>query len=272
MITCEIIAVGNELLLGDVLDTNSNWVCKKITGIGGQVERAVLVRDNLSVIVRELHSALDRKTNLIFTIGGMGPTQDDLTVEAVAKATDHPLELLPEALEIVKRRYEQFAREGAVDDAKMTPAREKMAYLPRSANPLDNPVGAAPAVILRSGDSIISCLPGVPTELKGIFESSLQPVLQQIFGDSTFFEKLITVNCKDESVLAPLLKTVSDKYPEVYVKSRAKRFGPDVKFKVTLSMAGRSKLAVEQKIGEVLQDLMHVLSNVGIAIESVEDL
>jgi molybdenum cofactor synthesis domain-containing protein len=271
MITSEIIAVGNELLLGDVLDTNTNWVCKKITGIGGYIERAVLVRDNLTAIVRELHSALDRNTNMIFTIGGMGPTQDDITVEAVAKATDHPLELNTEALAIVKRRYEQFAREGAVDDASITPAREKMAHLPIGATPLDNPVGAAPAVVLHWRNSTIVCLPGVPAELKGIFESSLQPILQQVFGDSTFVEKLVTVNCKDESVLAPVLKTVSDRYPEVYIKSRAKRFGPDVKFRVTLSMAGSSKKAVEQRIDESLQGLRQALSNAGISIDSVEE-
>jgi competence/damage-inducible protein cinA len=78
MITSEIIAVGNELLLGDVLDTNTNWVCKKITGIGGYIERAVLVRDNPTAIVRELHSALDRKYQYIFTMEEWGPTQDDI--------------------------------------------------------------------------------------------------------------------------------------------------------------------------------------------------
>lgn len=272
MVTVETVAVGNELLIGDTLDTNTNWVCKRITGIGGQVERAVLVRDKLDAIAREVKSALERKTDVIFTMGGMGPTSDDMTLEAIAKATNRPLELNAEALAFVKEKYEELARKGYVDDASMTPSREKMAILPNGAIPLDNPVGAAPAVVLRTeSSSIVICLPGVPAELKGIFEGSLQPILKEIFGESIFLEKAAIVNSKDESILAPILKAVSDKNPGVYIKSRPKRFGPDVKIRVTLSIAGSSKEDVEQQIERTLQDLRQALNDAGISIDSTEE-
>ena len=86
MITVEIIVTGNEVLLGDVLDTNTNWMCKRITAFGGRVERAVIVRDEMDAIVREVRSSLERSVRLIVTIGGMGPTWDDITVAAVAHA------------------------------------------------------------------------------------------------------------------------------------------------------------------------------------------
>ena len=92
MVTVEILAIGNELLIGDVLDTNSHWIIKKITGMGGQVNRCVILPDNLDIIATEIQAALQRKTEVIFTIGGMGPTVDDLTLQGIAQGINQPLE------------------------------------------------------------------------------------------------------------------------------------------------------------------------------------
>lgn len=265
-----IIVSGNEVLSGDVLDTNTNWLCKKVTGIGGRVNRVVIVRDSLDDIAHEIESTLTRNTRVIFTTGGMGPTADDLTLEAVATATNRPLALNTEALAFVTEKYRELANRGSVDDAMITPSRQKMAILPTGAFPLANPVGAAPGVILSMASSSIICLPGVPTELKGIFEGSLQPELQKIFGDSVYLEKLVIVDCKDESVLAPLLKSVADRYPNVYIKSRPKRFGPDVKFRVTLSFAGKTRTEVDEVISKAFNDIEQVLRESNISIISVE--
>jgi nicotinamide-nucleotide amidase len=148
MPTCEIIAIGNELLQGDVLDTNTHWLIQQVTELGGRVTRAVMVRDEPDAIAHELHGARERGTALILTGGGLGPTDDDLTLGAVAKATACPLQLDPLALEMVRCTYEDLVDRGVFADAAMTPAREKMACLPRGATPLDNPVGAAPGVLL----------------------------------------------------------------------------------------------------------------------------
>ncbi|GIW02390.1 molybdopterin-binding protein [Roseiflexus sp.] len=270
MIPVEIVVTGNELLQGDVLDTNTNWICRRITALGGRVERAVIVRDDMDAIVREIRSCLERSARLVITIGGMGPTQDDITVAAVATATRRPLTLHFDALAMVRRQYERFAREGAVDDPTITPAREKMAHVPAGAAPLENPVGAAPGVLLETDTSTVVCLPGVPAELKGIFEGALQPVLQQLFGESAFLEKLAIVNCKDESVLAPVLQAISEKHPDVYLKSRAQRFGSDVKFRVTLSTTGSSREVAEQRIVAAEEDFQRALSAIGASIEAVD--
>jgi len=161
----EIIATGNELLLGDVLDTNTNWLCKRITGAGGLVTRAVMVRDEVEAIAAAIRSALDRRPQLIITTGGLGPTGDDITLQAVAEATGCPLRLHREALALVKTRYQELAKKGHVGNSALTEARKKMAYLPRGARPVPNPVGSAPAVILEVDGSILVSLPGVPEEL-----------------------------------------------------------------------------------------------------------
>jgi nicotinamide-nucleotide amidase len=263
----EIIAIGNELLLGDVLDTNTNWLCKRITGIGGQVTRVAVIRDEIEAIAEEIRAALKRSPDLILTSGGLGPTGDDITLQGVAEATGRPLELHPEALALLKATYEALTRKGYLKDAPLTEARKKMAYLPQGATALTNPVGAAPACLLRMGDTTLVSLPGVPDELKGIYEETLQPILKPIFGDSYYQEKAIIALCGDESSLAPILAKVVEAHPEVYMKSRARRYGSEVRILITLSAAASSKEEVEQRIGAALEALTTDLGAAGFRVE-----
>jgi len=271
MVEVEVIAVGNELLLGDVLDTNSNWLCQRVTGLSGRVRRVVMVGDDLRAIAMEIEDALERKSDLIITTGGLGPTADDITLKAIAKATGHPLGVNLEALKMVKRRYEELAQEGYVADSTLTPSRRKMADFPQGATPIFNPVGTAPACTLSLEDTTLISLPGVPEELMGIWEGPLQPLLRQIFGEGYYQEKMIFVDCKDESLLAPILKKVTGAHPQVYIKSRAKVFGPEVKIKVTLSSAGRDRDEVEAVINEALKDLTRSLGSSGLVVETIEE-
>jgi len=266
----EIIAVGNELLLGDVLDTNTNWLCKRITGVGGLVTRAVLVRDEHDAIVAEIRSALDRKPQLILTTGGLGPTSDDITLQAVAQATGCPVSLHPEALALVKERYRELAKKGYVGDSDLTEARKKMAYLPRGAKAVANPVGSAPAVILEIAGSTLVSLPGVPEEMKGIYEETLQPTLKKIFGDSFYEERAVIAHCGDESMLAPILAQVVEAHPEVYIKSRARRYGPEVEILITLSSAGDGRQEVQGGIDRALEDLIAALAGAGFDINRTD--
>ena len=161
----EIVSAGNEVLSGDVLDTNSNWLSRRITGLGGHVRRTVMLRDEVDTIAQELRAAHARRPALIFTVGGLGPTTDDLTLAAVAQAFGRPLELHPEAEGMVRERYEEFAARELVPFAGMNPARLKMAHLPHGSAPLLNRIGGAPGVLLEIDGVAIVSLPGVPAEL-----------------------------------------------------------------------------------------------------------
>ncbi|HEX9037735.1 MAG TPA: molybdopterin-binding protein [Ktedonobacterales bacterium] len=268
MIEVEVVAAGNELLIGDVVDTNSNWLCKRITGIGGAVKRVALVRDEAPAIADEVRGALERGAHVIFTVGGLGPTDDDLTLQAVALATQRGLELNADAQGMVKRKYEELARSGAVQSAEMTPSRLKMAHLPQGAQALVNSVGGAPGVLVRMNHSAIVSLPGVPAELQGIFEGSLQPFLNATFGAGYFLERVAVVDCNDESTLAPILSDVVARHPEVYIKSRARKFGADITFRVTVSQSGHSREDVESAVSAALLDLEQALGGQGIAIDT----
>jgi molybdopterin-biosynthesis enzyme MoeA-like protein len=208
--------------------------------------------------------------DVVFTTGGLGPTADDMTMAAVAQAASIPLEENAEALAFVKGQYEELAEKGFVNDAKLTEERRKMAILPLGALPLTNPVGSAPGVVLRIGETTITCLPGVPADLKGIFTTSLQPVLEELFSESAFIERMVLVDCGDESVLAPITKSVAEGHPSVYVKSRAEGFGPEVKLKITLSLIGRDRDEVDRNLSQALRDLEHALTTAGISIASIE--
>ncbi len=266
-ITCEIIAIGNEVLIGDVQDTNTYWLIQQLTGLGGFVRRCFIVRDEFPAIAEVVRYSLAAKTDLIVTSGGLGPTADDLTLAAIASALKLPLVVHQEAMAMLTRRYSELAQSGWVKSAEMNAARRKMAMFPQGAAPLYNPVGGAPAAMLRVDSSTIVCLPGVPAELKGIFTGSMQPLLNQLFGGAAYQIRSLIVDCQDESFLAEQLQSVVERHPRVYIKSRAKRFGPDVRIKVTLSAMGPTTQHVESSLSAAQQDLESTLATLGLSCE-----
>src|SRR5664279_6375458 len=132
----EIFIIGNEILIGDIQDTNTNWLCKEINNLGGVVDRALVRRDIKGTIALELHSALERKPRVIITTGGLGPTADDLTLAAVAEGTGLELRLHEQARQMVKDRYDELAAQGIMAQGGLNPPREKMAWFPEGAVPL----------------------------------------------------------------------------------------------------------------------------------------
>ena len=259
VVNVEILAVGNEILLGLVQDTNSNYLCRVVRGMGGRVRRIAIVRDEIDEIAGSIRASLERDTDVIFTCGGLGPTDDDLTLAAVAKAAGSTLRLSGEARDLVAARYERLAALGHVSNGQMNEARLKMAHLPAGAGAIENPVGAAPASLLVHGNTRIISLPGVPAELKAIVEGPLQTILGEIFGSGCYRERELVVDCGDESLLAPALGEVARVYPEVYIKSRASRFGPDVKFRILLSASATTSEQANRMIEAAASELLRVL-------------
>lgn len=244
----EILAVGNELLDGVTQDSNTHWLCREITGIGGWVRHAAMVRDDPEAIVAEVRASRQRGTALLLITGGLGPTADDLTLAAVASAVEVPLVEHPLAREMVARKYEALHQRGAVAFPELTPERLKMALLPEGAAPVENPVGAAPGVLLTLGGMTLVCLPGVPAELKGIFSGSLRPTLLSVLGAGILVEREVLVRLGDESAMASALQQVAAHYPSVYVKSHARCFDGIEGIRVTLSARGSDRAALERTV------------------------
>lgn len=204
----------------------------------------------------------------IFTCGGLGPTDDDLTLAGVAAAIGRELNVDPKAREMVERRYRELASKRYVSNKEMTETRLKMARLPEGAQAIENPVGAAPAVVVEVGNTRIVSLPGVPAELKAIVEGPLQDVLTQFFGRGSYREHEIIVDCGDESEIATLLHDVSKLHPEAYIKSRASHFGLDVRFRIVVGVTAENAEEADRIMESTSADLSRSLEAAGIALRS----
>jgi len=211
--TVEIISVGNELLIGHTLDTNSHWMAKRFTRFGWTLLRITVLRDSLAAIKDGVTGALRRKPDLLITLGGLGPTHDDMTLKGVALALHKRLILNPGALAMVKARYSKLEASTG-----LTRFRRKMATFPEGAKPLPNPVGTAPGVMISVGTTRLVSLPGVPSEMKAIFTGSVIPMLRASKGEAPEEVSVDLVGII-ESALAPALDRTRKAFPGLYFKS-----------------------------------------------------
>lgn len=213
-LTCEIVSVGNELLIGKVINTNSSWLADKLTRLGVAVKRIIVVGDDLNEISSCIRETLSRKASLIITTGGLGPTYDDMTLEGLAMGLGRRMVIHPKALEMVRRKYEGMGKS-------LTEARIKMAMMPEGAEPLHNPVGTAPAVKIVHDNTVIYALPGVPQEMEAIFNETISKEVSLSSGFKVAEHSFRIVGVM-ESTLAPIISRIKEQYPEVYVKSHPK--------------------------------------------------
>jgi molybdenum cofactor synthesis domain-containing protein len=268
-VVIEILAVGNEVLLGDVQDTNTYWLCRQITGRGGRVQRVTVIGDEPDTIAAEVRVARERRPDAVITSGGLGPTDDDLTIAAVAAGLGVPYVENHDALALIEQRYAWLTQQGYIISGGLTPERRKMAWMPEGALPLANGAGTAPGVLLRLPETTFICLPGVPAELKDIFTGSLEPFLLELFGQRDYVFVTVVTDSGDESSLAPVLRAVVAAHPDVYIKSRATHFGSNVRLRITLSASGAPG-RVRPAIDAVLTDLQRALGEIRVGVTSVE--
>ncbi len=259
----EIIAVGKEILRGKTLDTNSNWIAQRISALGGKVARITVVDDLIPEIVKELKASLNNRSKVIITTGGIGPTFDDRTLEAVARATRRRLILKQEALNLITQRYRELKQRGFVDSEELTPSRKKMALLPRGSTILPNSVGTAPGIKLSSKGTTIFCLPGVPAEMKAIFEESLVRELQNTIGKQFFQERKVSVDLGDESRLAGVVDQVMRQVSGVYIKSFPSHFGKEVQLPLGITASGNTQKEVEDLLRKAIERLKEELERIG---------
>lgn len=190
----EIVSIGTELLLGEIVDTNAAFLARALADLGLDLHHKTTVGDNLERIVVELRRAWER-SEVIVTTGGLGPTQDDLTREAVAALLGE--ELAPDLAEIAKMR-EFFGRLGRT----MTANNERQAMFPPSARPLPNPLGTAPGLMAAKDGRLLFALPGVPVEMEQMFQQQVLPVLAGLPGIKPLYSRTLRLVGIGESAMA----------------------------------------------------------------------
>jgi competence/damage-inducible protein CinA-like protein len=167
----EIITIGTELLLGEIIDTNTRTIARAIRDIGLDLYRTTSVGDNVERIAQAIRESTER-AQAVITTGGLGPTVDDPTREAIARAFDVPLEYHPELWEEIQDRFTQYGSKPADNN-------KRQAYIPKGATPISNPVGTAPGFIFETSNSTIISLPGVPSELIVLLDDEVIPYLKK---------------------------------------------------------------------------------------------
>jgi nicotinamide-nucleotide amidase len=193
MIRAELLAVGTELLLGQILDTNSAYLARKLAEIGIGVAWHSTVGDNVDDIAASVRLAAQR-ADAVVIMGGLGPTIDDVTAEGVAQALGRPLERDPESERAIAERLSR--RNIAV-----LPSHLKQAMLPRGSRPLPNDVGIAPGFVLEEQGKVIAALPGVPSEMKAMAENSVLPLLKERAGAGAIVWRVLRFAGTGETII-----------------------------------------------------------------------
>lgn len=169
----EILVIGTEILLGEIVDTNTRRIAGVLRKIGVDLFRTTTVGDNQGRVADSIRGALER-ADLLITSGGLGPTVDDVTRGGVAEALDRALTFQPDLWEKVKQRFARYGSEPSENN-------RRQAHLPNGAEALENPIGTAPGFIIGCEKGVVIALPGVPAELKAMLQDAVVPYLRRRF-------------------------------------------------------------------------------------------
>ncbi|HBG25714.1 MAG: competence/damage-inducible protein A [Planctomycetes bacterium GWF2_41_51] len=197
-----IISVGNELLNGNTVDTNSNWLESRLLTISIPVVYSCAIIDDIEEIKNAIEYA-SRKANIILITGGLGPTDDDITRDGIAKFLNVELEYHPEIFKKMENFFLSINR----------PLVEKnriQAYLPVGASEIENDLGTAPGIFYQDDQKIIASFPGVPSEMKQMFDKSIFPKLQSLSADNLVIKKIKCIGA-GESMIAEMIGDMMDR-------------------------------------------------------------
>lgn len=195
----ELISVGTELLLGEILNTDAQFLSAQLSELGINVYYQTVVGDNWNRLKETVMHALDR-ADIIITSGGLGPTPDDLTKEVLAECMESPLVMHEESLNAMKEYFQKINRE-------MVKSNEKQALMPENCMVLENTCGTAPGAIIEKNGKIVIMLPGPPNELQEMYKLSVKPFLQTK-SDSIFYSRVLNIAGIGESAVAEKIQGI----------------------------------------------------------------
>lgn len=213
MTTCHVFSTGNEVLFGDIVDTNSAFLCRQLKRSGVTVIKTSAVRDDMTALVSEIKSIASAADVCVMT-GGLGPTSDDLTAQALAKAAGVNIKLDSPALNSMKKYFDKR-------QLTLTSANEKQAMLPEGARFMENRHGTAPGFSMTIGNCRFFCMPGVSKEMKQMFELNVRPQLNEITGHAGEIQVIsLMVFDMPESRVEKALSGFSVQFPGIHLGFR----------------------------------------------------
>ena len=252
--TAAVLSIGTELSRGELVNTNGPWLAAQLVAIGFEVFEHAIVDDDRARIIAALER-LARTASVIVCTGGLGPTTDDLTTEAVATSLGVPLQRDETSLEHIRRRFEKAGRT-------MSESNAKQADFPEGAEILPNPIGTAPGFSVRVGRSTAFFMPGVPREMTRMFEEQVTPRIRKIAPNDTHQIRLKTFGLP-ESVVGEKLAGIEAAHEGVVIGYRAHY--PEIEVKILAKGASQpsARDACEKATSEVRSRLGDVIYGEG---------
>ena len=252
--TAELLFSGDELLRGDTLNTNQLYLAAKLVDLGLLVTHSLCVADDLTMMREAIQDSLARQPAVLVLSGGLGPTEDDLTREAVATTLGLPLELHQDILEAIRARFTSRGH-------KMSDTNTKQALLPQGAQILPFS-GTAPGFSLKTGPTMLIALPGVPWELKDMWETHAEPLVRDHAGGAAYEVRRLRTSGLGESLLAQTLAEIDWRGSSVSLGTRADLDGITIILRSEASPEGIRKLdALQEHIAALLGDRIYSLQN-----------
>ena len=259
----EIITIGDEILIGQIVDTNSQWIGKELNKIGVSVYQISSIQDEELHILNAFKEAQSRADIVIIT-GGLGPTKDDITKKTIAKYFNNQ-EIIeyPEVIDHIKNMFKKY-------NIPYNKVQQYQAQLPSKATLLMNRMGTAPGMWFYENNTVFISMPGVPYEMKGLMKHEVIPRIQEQFKLPFIIHKTVMTYGQGESVIAERIEDWANKLPDFIKLAYLPSFG---RVRLRLSARGPKKQVLEDSLHTVLQELYLLLSDIitghesGVAIE-----
>jgi nicotinamide-nucleotide amidase len=248
LIKAEIIAIGDELLYGQIMDTNSHWISQELDLIGVKVVRKTTVGDNRTDILAAFAEA-ETRADIILITGGLGPTQDDLTKPLLAEYFGCEIIEFPEAVQAITSFFKKRGRE-------MTQLNILQGHLPTCCTYVPNEVGTAPGMWFEKNGRYWMSMPGVPHEMKKLMRDFLLPKLPQVFELPIIYHKLIKTAGIGESWLADLIKDWENNLPEHIRLAYLPSLGH---VKLRLTAFGKDKHTLESEVEDQIHEVLPLI-------------
>lgn len=247
-----IVTIGDEILIGQIIDTNSAWIGNELNMIGVDVSEIISVKDSREGILSGLERA-QKVSDLILVTGGLGPTRDDITKSVLAEFMDDELKFSEENYALIKKLFERR-------NITITPAHKEQCFLPSKAKLIENKMGTAPGMLLKKGGKTIISMPGVPYEMKYIMEHGVIPMFKDR-SDQVIIHKTIRTAGEGESKIAVRIDEIVSNIPDAIKIAYLPSLG-NVRIRLTGKGKDRTKLQEEidkasNKIVEKLKDLVY---------------
>mgnify|MGYP005622831547 FL=1 len=262
MISAKIITIGDEILIGQIVDTNSTFISKQLINIGIEVNEILSISDEKSSIFNALDNSLN-KFDIVITTGGLGPTNDDITKEVFCQFFNDKLVHNENLLIHIENLFKKFVNNP------INNLNRAQALVPSKAKLIENKFGTAAGMAMIKGNTLFISLPGVPYEMKSMITSSVLPLLSKKFECPVILKKTLMTYGVGESTIANQLKDFEQKLAKNFKLAYLPNLG---RVRLRISCKGNDKKKLEDQLDLYISELYNILGKIIIGFESVNSI